>query len=247
MTKLPTVVVTGLGMVTSIGTGRESFWSALLAGRCGFGPVKSFDTGRFAVHVGGEITGFAPQNFVLNLNPTAIGRSSQLAIAAARLALNDGSLRLADANCDRFSVCLGTTSGEPHFIERFDDHCVQGSVSKVGQEFLHGYPCHVIANNVAAELGLAGEAIMIPTACAAGNYAIAHACDLLRSGKTDYVLAGGADSFSRITYTGFARLGAIAPELCQPFDRHRKGMIPGEGSAMLLLEMEQQALARGAR
>jgi 3-oxoacyl-[acyl-carrier-protein] synthase II len=247
MKRPPGVVVTGLGMVTSIGIGREETWSALLAGRCGFGPVKSFDTSRFAVHVGGEITNFNPRSYVLNLDSASIGRSSQLAIAAARLALEDGALRISATNCDRFGVCLGTTSGEPHFIERFDDHYIQGTMAQVGREFLDGYPCHVVASNVAAELGLAGEAMMIPTACAAGNYAIAHACDLLRAGKADYMLAGGADSFSRITYTGFARLGAIASELCQPFDRDRKGMIPGEGSAVLLLEAKEQALARNAR
>src|SRR5438034_9578875 len=89
--------------------------------------------------------------------------------------------------------------------------------------------------------------MMIPTACAAGNYAIAHACDLLRAGRSQIMLAGGADSFSRITYTGFARLGAIAPQVCQPFDRNRRGMIPGEGAAVLVLEGVERARARGAR
>jgi 3-oxoacyl-[acyl-carrier-protein] synthase II len=88
---------------------------------------------------------------------------------------------------------------------------------------------------------------MIPTACAAGNYAIAHAFDLLRTSRADLVLAGGADAFSRITYAGFHRLGAIAPERCQPFDRDRKGMIPGEGAAVLVLEPLERARARGAR
>ena len=87
---------------------------------------------------------------------------------------------------------------------------------------------------------------MIPTACAAGNYAIGYGYDLIRTGRVDYVLAGGADAFSRITYTGFARLGAIAPEKCQPFDKNRKGMVPGEGSGMLLLEPLEAAVARGA-
>ena len=84
---------------------------------------------------------------------------------------------------------------------------------------------------------------MIPAACAAGNYALAHALDVLRAGRADLMLAGGADAFSRITYTGFSRLGAIAPERCQPFDRNRKGMIPGEGAAVLVLEPLERALA----
>ena len=88
--------------------------------------------------------------------------------------------------------------------------------------------------------------MVIPTACAAGNYAVAAALDALRAGETDLMLAGGADAFSRITYAGFARLGAIAPDLCRPFDRRRRGMIPGEGAAVLVLETMDRAAARGA-
>ena len=243
----PKIVVTGIGMVTSIGTGREAFWNALLAGRCGFGPVRSFDTSRFGVHLGAEIHDFRPEDYVRKLDAGAIGRSSQLAIAAARLALADAGLNEEDIDTERAGVCAGTTSGEPHFIERFDDHYVQGELKKVGREFITRYPCHVVPCHVAMELGFSGETMMIPTACAAGNYAIAHAADLLRAGKASIMLAGGADSFSRITYTGFARLGAIAPDVCRPFDRNRKGMVPGEGAAMLLLELKENAMARGAR
>jgi 3-oxoacyl-[acyl-carrier-protein] synthase II len=87
---------------------------------------------------------------------------------------------------------------------------------------------------------------MIPTACAAGNYAIGYAFDCIRSGTADTMLAGGSDAFSRIPYTGFARLGAIAPERCQPFDKNRQGMVPGEGAAVLVLEKADAARARGA-
>ena len=247
MTTSPRVVITGIGMVTSVGSGREDVWNALLAGRCGVGPVRSFDTSKYSVHLGAEIHDFNPEKYVRNLDVNSIGRSSQLAIAAARLALADAALDLTMVDLECAGVCAGTTSGEPHFIERFDDHYVQGELSRVGREFITRYPCHVVPGHVARELGFAGETMMIPTACAAGNYAIAHASDLLRAGKASIMLAGGADSFSRITYTGFARLGAIAPELCQPFDRNRKGMVPGEGAAMVLLELEQKAIARGAR
>lgn len=240
------VVVTGLGMVTSIGTGREQFWKALISGRCGFGPVRSFDTSKYGVHLGAEIQDFNPDEYVLQLDSSKMGRASHFAIAAARLALADASMNLETVDRTRAGVCVGTTSGEPHFIERFDDHYVRGEMSQVDQRFIRGYPCHVVPGHVAAELGFSGEAMMIPTACAAGNYAIAHACDVLRAGRAEIMLAGGADCFSRITYTGFARLGAIAPEICQPFDRNRKGMVPGEGAAMLLLELKDHAIARGA-
>ncbi len=131
-------------------------------------------------------------------------------------------------------------------IEQFNDKEAAGARQSIGPEFIEQYPCHVIAAHVASELGLAGPNLVIPTACAAGNYALAHASDAIRHGEAEVMLAGGADAFSRITYTGFARLGAIAPERCQPFDKHRKGMVPGEGAAILVLERRDRAMARGA-
>jgi 3-oxoacyl-[acyl-carrier-protein] synthase II len=245
------IVVTGIGAVTSVGTGREAVWRALLAGRCGTGPVASFDTGRYHVHQGGEIPDFRPEEHLVRLAPGAMGRASQLACAAARLALADAGLAPGQdggpIEPERSGVAMGTTSGEPLEVERLNDRWLAGELAGVGPELIGHYPCHNIAGNVAAEVGFAGETTMIPTACAAGNYAIAAACDALASGRAEVMLAGGADAFSRITFTGFARLGAISPDLCRPFDRNRKGMIPGEGAAVLVLEPLARALGRGAR
>jgi 3-oxoacyl-[acyl-carrier-protein] synthase II len=243
----PRVVVTGIGVVTSVGIGREMFWRHLLEGRCGIGPVESFDTSRYNVHLGGEVKGFAPEAFVKRVEPGSIGRGSQLAIAAARLALDDAGIATDSVDPRAVGVSIGTTSGEPEFIERFDDMELAGARDRIGPEFIGRYPCHVLAAHVGSELGFRGPNLVIPTACAAGNYAVAHALDSLRAGEADVMLAGGSDAFSRITYTGFARLGAIAPERCQPFDRDRKGMIPGEGAAVLVLEDWEHAVARGAR
>jgi 3-oxoacyl-[acyl-carrier-protein] synthase II len=112
---------------------------------------------------------------------------------------------------------------------------------------MNRYPCHSIAATVAEVLGLEGPNLMIPAACAAGNYAVGHALDALRWGRADVMLAGGADAFSRITYTGFVRLGAVSPDVPRPFDRDRLGMIPGEGAAVLVLETLDAARRRGAR
>ena len=241
------VVVTGVGVVTSIGTGVESFWRALLGGDCGIGPVESFDTSKYSVHIGGEVRNFDPVPYVKQLPVERMGRASQLAIAAARLALKDAGLAPEALPADKVGVSIGTTSGEPTLIEQFDDAEIAGKREAIGREFIEQYPSHVIAAHVAAELGFGGPNIVIPTACAAGNYALANACDTLRTLEADVMLAGGSDCFSRITYTGFARLGAIAPERCQPFDKNRKGMVPGEGAAVLVLERHEDAVARGAR
>lgn len=241
------IVVTGLGLVTSIGIGREAFWHNVLMGHSGIGPVEAFDTRAYKGTLGAEVKAFCAADYLVQLDPARMGRASQFATAAARLALTDAQLDLATLDPERAGVSMGTTSGEPNEIERFDDHLVAATLDRIGAEFIASYPCHVIPARVASEVGFAGVNMTIPTACAAGNYAIAHAFDVLRTGRADIMLAGGADAFSRITYTGFARLGAIAPDTCRPFDRNRKGMIPGEGAAVLVLEPVDRAVARGAR
>jgi 3-oxoacyl-[acyl-carrier-protein] synthase II len=240
------VVVTGIGVVTSIGEGRKAFWSSLLLGRSGVSEVTAFDTRRYSVHNGAEVRAFDPSQYVRRLPVESMGRASHLAIAAARLALEDGHLPPDAVDRSRGGVIVGTTSGEPHFIEALDDALIAGHPDSVDGAFVRQYPSHVLAAHVAAEIRWGGIATTIPIACAAGNGALAYASHIIRSGAGDVVLAGGADAFSRITYTGFSRLGAIAPERCQPFDRRRKGMIPGEGAGMLLLEADDHARRRGA-
>jgi 3-oxoacyl-[acyl-carrier-protein] synthase II len=241
------VVITGIGVITPIGAGCKQFWSNLLEGQSGIAPVKSFDTSRYDVHSGSEVKDFNAADYLQNLDAAHLGRASQFAIAAARLALTDAGVDIGSLDRQRAGVSMGTTSGEPLEVERFDDAYVNKSLDRIGPEFLALYPCHVIAQHIASELKFAGVNMMFPTACAAGNYAIAHAFDVLRSGRADLMLAGGSDAFSRITFTGFARLGAVAPDTCQPFDRFRKGMIPGEGAGVLVLERFERARKRGAR
>ena len=240
------VVITGLGLITPIGSGWRTFWEALLEGRSGIGPVTYFDTSELPVHIGAEVKGFSPEPYVRRQPVENLGRSSQLAVAAARMALEDSRLDLGSLDRRRAGVSMGTTSGEPYFVERYNDIRKAEGLDAIPGEMLPKYPCSVIPTNVAIEFDLHGPCLMIPTACAAGNYAIGYAFDLIRLGRVDAMLAGGADAFSRITYMGFARLGAIARERCQPFDKNRKGMVPGEGAAVLVLEAEEAAIARGA-
>jgi 3-oxoacyl-[acyl-carrier-protein] synthase II len=176
-----------------------------------------------------------------------VGRASQFAIVAATRALKDAGLDPERLDPARAGVSMGTTSGEPREVETYTDTLLKGDLGAIGPQLVTRYPCGSIPASMAAALGFAGPNTMIPTACAAGNYAAANAMEYLRSGASDLMLAGGSDSFSRITYTGFARLGAIAPERCQPFDLNRKGMVPGEGAAVLVLEPADLAERRGAR
>jgi 3-oxoacyl-[acyl-carrier-protein] synthase II len=238
------VVITGIGVVSPIGTGKDIFWNGLLAGKSGIRPVTSFDTSAFPVHIGAEVTDFDPKDHLERQKPESMGRASQMAIGAARLAISDARLDLKTFAPSRVGVSMGTTSGEPLFVEQYNDAKKNGVEPCAG--VFGRYPCHVIPAHVAIEFGFQGPAMMIPNACAAGNYAVGYGYDLIRSGRVDMMLAGGADAFSRIPYMGFARLGAIAPERCQPFDKNRKGMVPGEGAAVLILESLDAATARGA-
>ena len=241
----PTISVTGIGVVSSIGIGRERFWTSLLNGEQGFGPIQSFDSSRFKVHVGAEVPNFSTEPS--STPKTGGGRASAMAIEAARLALIDSELDLQSLDPEATGVAMGTTSGEPREVEAFNDQILDGHLDQIGSEFLTNYPPHVIPAQLAASLGLQGPNVLLPTACAAGNYAIARGFDLLRTGRVERMLVGGADAFSRITFSGFARLGAVAPERCSPFDRERQGMIPGEGAAILVLESRALAESRGAR
>ncbi len=243
----PRVAITGLGLITPVGVGREVVWENLLKGVSGIGPVERFDTSEYRVHNGAEIKGFQPEDHIHHLDPSAMGRASQFAVAAARMALTDASLPIASVDPERAGVAMGTTSGEPQEVESFNDCYLADDFQSIDGGFMSHYPCNEIPELVAAELGFGGPNIMIPTACAAGNYAIAYAFDALRDGAADVMLAGGADCFSRITYTGFAVLGAIARDCCRPFDLNRQGMIPGEGAGVLVLEPVERALERGAR
>ncbi len=240
------IVVTGIGVVSSIGIGREKFWDSLIHGRSGISSISAFDTSAYPTHNAGEVKDFNPFGFISPEKTKVMGRASCLAISAAGLAINDAGVNLVDMDRQKIGVVIGTTMGESQILEKINEAWVKQGEEKIASEWIPRYPCNVISSNVAVEFKLQGPNFVIPTACAAGNYCIGYAADLIKKGSADIVLAGGADAFSRIAFMGFNRLLAIAPEKCQPFDKHREGMMVGEGSAILLLEPLENALKRKA-
>jgi 3-oxoacyl-[acyl-carrier-protein] synthase II len=240
------IVITGMGPVSNIGTGVAEFSDSVRQGRCGTGPIHSFDTTGFVQTVGGEIPGFEPAGILRRIDPGdgKWGRTSLLAATAARLAADDASLDLAGS---RTAVVIGTTSGEmPAFVEMAEDWHHNGW-SRPDPGLAAVAPASRLALAAARELGATGEVATIGTACAAGNYALGYAYDLLRMGQVDVAVAGGADSVNRFTHAGFHRMGALAGSVCRPFDMNRDGMLPGEGGVALVLEVLEHAQARGAR
>ncbi|HUI93057.1 MAG TPA: beta-ketoacyl-[acyl-carrier-protein] synthase family protein [Chitinivibrionales bacterium] len=242
-------VVTGLGVVSPIGTGVEAFWNAACKGTNGIAPLTSFDTTGFRTSVGAEVKDFSAGSFLAPSQVSSMGRSSQFAVAASKMALADAGLDIAKHDPYRTGVSFGTTMGEPQVLEEGIERLygATGSADALPEDLPRKYPCGVISANVASALGACGPVIMIPTACAAGNYAIGYAHDLIRRGMADVVIAGGSDPISKIAFTGFNRLLATAKECCRPFDKNRDGMAVGEGAGSLVLESLSHAKKRGAK
>lgn len=240
------VVVTGLGVISSIGFGASKFAQALRQGSNGISEISIFDTEGFPSKRGGEVKGFEPHHWITTLNPTSLGRSSQFAVAAARLAVEDAGMPLDMLSQSRCGVCVGTTEGESQATDQIYEKWVQEGPEYLDPLVIAHSTADRLAISVALELNLHGEALTLSNACSAGNYAIGHAYDLISSGDADYMLCGGSDSMGRKTFAGFHRYGAVAPEECQPFDQDRKGMMTAEGSGMMLLEDLDHAMARSA-
>lgn len=237
------VVITGIGVVSSIGIGKEEFWKSLISGKSGISKIESIDTSGYSSQYGGEIKKFKAELFVDRRKRDSFGRSSLLGIIASKIGLEDADIKdLPMASL----VSMGTTLGEIQILENINDYWVGDRLEVVNKKTVPMYPSNVIASNIGLELKLKGENIIFPTACAAGNYAIGYAFDSLKDERLNLALAGGADGFSRIAYTGFNRIYAMASEKCQPFDKNRKGMMLGEGAAILVLESLESALRRKA-
>src|SRR4030066_1384400 len=237
------IVVTGLGVVSSVGIGKDEFWKAITDGKSGISRVSLFDTKEFRCHYAGEIKTFNPEEFIAKRNLKFLGRTSQMAITAASLALKDSRLSLRNIDKKRAGVFIGTTMGERPLEESIDVWIKEGADKLNKTKILQSTPNNLSAN-IANYFKLRGPNYLIPTACAAGNYAIGYGFDLIRKGDIDYAVVGGADSFSKLAFSGFHRLYAVAPEKCQPFDKDRKGMLVGEGAGILFIESLDSAFKR---
>ena len=229
------IVVTGIGVVTSLGIGWNKFWDNLLHGKSGISEVTSFDTSQYDRHYAGEVKDFNPNQFLSKNKVKLFGRASQMVMSAAHLAIDDANIDLSKLNREMIVVCIGTTTGEIQLLEKYNDRKHRWD-NKFQRRMIAVYPPNILSACIGMEFDIKNYNNVISTACAAGNYAIGYAYDLIKLHKADYAIVGGADAFSRIVFTGFGRLLAIAPKICQPFDKNRKGMIPGEGAGVLFIE-----------
>jgi 3-oxoacyl-[acyl-carrier-protein] synthase II len=241
------VVITGLGVISSVGIGRDDFWESLMKGKSGISPVTSFDTTDYFTHNGGEVKHFEPKAFIPENHIQSLSRASQFAIAASKLAMKDADLFRGNIGSIRAGTCIGTTMGSVQTVEILNERSVIRHQSEFSSELIYQIPTHSAPASVSKEFGLSGPLMMFSTACAAGNYAIGYGFDLIQLGRADIVLAGGSDPFSKVAFTGFNQLSAVAPDKCRPFDKNRKGMMVAEGAGILVLEALENARKRNAR
>ena len=242
------VVITGCGVVSSIGTGVDEFKNALRAGHSNVRPISVFDTTGFAHNNGCEVVGFEPERWIHNVDIASIGRASRFSTAAARLAVSDSELDLDVLRGARCVVSVGTTDGESHELDGMVSIEVSGGPESMSPRLARRTSAGRLSTSIARELGLSNvEAGCVATACSAGNYAIGHSFDAIRLGEADFALCGGADAVCRKTFTSFYRLRSIAPDHCRPFDKGRMGILTGEGAGILMLESLDSAIARGAK
>jgi 3-oxoacyl-[acyl-carrier-protein] synthase II len=240
------VVMTGLGVISSIGIGWEEFWDNLLSGKSGISPVSSFDTTNHFTHNGGEVKNFKAEDFIHVEELRFYSRASQFAAAASKLAIRDASLSEEEISRATVGACMGTTMGSVQTSEIINELIVLYGRKDFDNDLIGQVPTHSTPSALAKEFGLTGPNMMFSTACAAGNYAIGYGFDLIRLGRADVILAGGSDPFSKVAFTGFNQFQAVAPEKCQPFDKNRKGMMVAEGAGIVILESLEYALQRKA-
>lgn len=244
---LPRVFVTGVGVVSSIGLGKEAFYASLGAGRSGISQVASFDATPLGRQVAGEVKGFDAKDHLTAAEQRRMGRCSMMALAAARMAVADAGLAPGALAGPRTAVVLGTTMGEAQLLADMQHEWILHGPQAVRRAQIPRYGSTLLPIHVARALGARGMVLTLPAACAAGNYAIGFAADLIRSGRADVVVTGAAELIQELQFSGFVRLAAMAPEKCQPFDLNRQGLLLGEGAGLLILESEAHAVRRGAR
>jgi 3-oxoacyl-[acyl-carrier-protein] synthase II len=245
------VVISGIGVLSPIGIGRDNYWEGLFEGRAGFREITLFDTAPFQVHHAGEMADFDPLAFLGKKGLRDLDRSTKLICSAAKLALDDARLQITEENTHTTGVSIGTTFGSLHSISQFDR---TGLIE--GPRFVNPshFPNTVInspASHVSIQFKIKGFNTTISTGFCASLDALAYAADFIKLNRADIVLAGGVEELCEETFMGFHKLGYLSgtdgsEPVCRPFDARRNGIILSEGAAVLVLEDGERALNRGA-
>ena len=247
------IVITGMGTVNPLGLNVKDTWGNLIAGMSGVAPITLFDSSPLQVHIAAEVKQFKPENFMDAKEARRRDRFEQFTVAAAREALAHSGLQITEENSGRIGVIISSAIGGLHSLQEaiLTNH-TEGP-RRVSPFLIPMLMANGGAGMTAIEFGIKGPCFSVASACASGSDGIGTALMMLRTGMIDAALAGAAES--TITSTGvaaFDRVGAMSRRnddysmTPQPFDKNRDGLVMGEGAAVLVLERESSAKARGA-
>jgi nodulation protein E len=240
------VVVTGIGVVSAIGLDCTSFWESLAAGRSGIRPITLVAVSTFRFQNGAEVPGYDPLRYFDEKQAGFLDRFAQFAVIAAREAVKESGITFSDPS--RTAIVTGScVGGQSSMDNEFVEVYRKGS-SRVNPLTIARVMSNAGASHISMEFGLTGPAYTVSTACSSANHAIGQAFHLLRSGQVDTAIAGGSEAvFSFGFLKSWEAMRVVAPDTCRPFSKDRKGLILGEGAAMLVLETLEGARARGAQ
>jgi 3-oxoacyl-[acyl-carrier-protein] synthase II len=248
------VVITGVGAVTPVGNTAEEFWTALLAGTSGIGPITRFDATDFPTRIAGEVKGFEPLKYIDKKDDRRFDPFLKYAIAAAVMAVEDAGLAVDRIESTRFGVLVG--SGIGGITTLLDTHDVLNAKGpdRVSPFFIPMLIINMASGLISMRFNAKGPNSAVVTACATGNHAIGDAMKLIQRGAADVMIAGGAEAIIiPLTIAGFCQMKAMSTrndeptKASRPFDADRDGFVCGEGGGLVILESLEHAHQRGAR
>ncbi|HYY44034.1 MAG TPA: beta-ketoacyl-ACP synthase II [Actinomycetota bacterium] len=247
------VVITGIGIVSPIGTGRKAFWDGLMTGRSGAGKVQAFDASNQPVQIACEVHDFDPGAYMDRREASRADRFTQMAIAAASLAWDDAGLEDHRLDPERIGVIVGTGIGGLQTIVQEHEAFLSGGPRRVSPFMVPRLMPNGAAAAISMKYGLVGLNFAPASACATGAHAVGEAYRAIKNGSVDVMLAGGSEAaLTNLAMAAFARMGALSrrnddPERAsRPFDADRDGFVFGEGAGVLVLEKREVAEKRGA-
>jgi 3-oxoacyl-[acyl-carrier-protein] synthase II len=248
------VVVTGLGVVSPVGTGTANAWSNLVAGQSGITRITKFDPTNFTSQVAGEVKDFNVEEFLPAKDARRMDTFIQYGLAAGIEAFKDSGLEVTEENAERIGVEIGSGIGGLGLIESTNDLFDQGGQRKVSPFFIPGTIINMISGNLSIMLGLKGPNVAIVTACTTGTHCIGDAARMIEYGDADVMVAGGAEAaITELSVAGFGMARALSTRnddpatASRPWDKDRDGFVIGEGAGVLVLEEYEHAKARGAK
>ncbi|HEX6727462.1 MAG TPA: beta-ketoacyl-ACP synthase II [Nitrospira sp.] len=248
------VVVTGLGLVTPLGTGVEKTWKAICAGESGIGRITRFDPTGYDAQIAGEVKDFDPAQFIEKKEIKKMDAFIHYAVGAAQLAVDDAGLKISPEEATKVGVYIGSGIGGLGSIEHYHDVLKAKGPGRVSPFFIPMTIINLASGQVAIRIGAKGPNSCAVTACATGNHCIGDAYRLIQRGDADVMVAGGAEAaVTPLGVAGFAAAKALSfrndepTKASRPFDMDRDGFVLGEGAGVVVIEELEHALRRGVR